>query len=60
MLFGENQVKAVCRTESGPEVDQFMPDIDWRAGGGGEGRHLKSENMYWTEIKASVPKELMF
>ena len=34
-----------------------MPNIDWEGGGGG--RHLKSENVYWTEIKASVPKEFV-
>ena len=32
-----------------------MPNIDL-----GEGRtHLKSENVYWTEAKASVPKEFV-
>ena len=35
------------------KVDHFMPNIDWMEGG----RHIKSENVYWTEIKASVPKE---
>ena len=32
-----------------------MPIIDYE----GKGRHLESENMYWTQIKASMPKEFV-
>ena len=39
-----------------------MPNTDGGGGGraeGGGGRHLRSKNVYWTEIKAIVPKEFV-
>ena len=56
MLLGGNEVKTVC---AGLKVDQFRPNIDLEFGERGGGKHLKSENMYWTETKASVPKEFV-
>ena len=51
LLLGGNQVKTVCRTESGPCYAQ-----QWLEGLGGRGGTWSPTNVYWNEIKASFRK----